>query len=174
MEIHAHNTIADYRAFYEEVCVDKKKTQKHNFYQHVIWYLSVLALAAYVAFSHDEIFIGCIIIALAFFYLINNWSFARNWEKKAQEFARAGRETSVVFEINPESITEVCQGIRITVPWAQIREYSLNDQRLILHYSIHRGFILPSRFVSPEILQSILEKLKLHKAQKKAAAVTAP
>ncbi len=171
MEIHSHNTRADYQAFYEDVWCDRKKSFRSDFYQNLTWYLSVLALAAYAALQHEEIFIACVMGTLAFFYLRTNWSFEKSWEERAQEYARTGSEAPVIFKIDNESITEVCQGITITVPWEQIHEYSLNSERLILHYAIQRGLILPVRFITSDVRELIFSNLESRKIQNKSLSV---
>jgi hypothetical protein len=136
------------------------------------WYLSILTLAGYAALKHDEIFIGCIMGTLALLYLKANWSFDQNWEKRAHEYALTGSESACIFQLDNESVTEIYQDIRITVPWREIHEYSMNSERLILHYAIKRGFILPMRFITPEAREFILTNLESRKIQDRSKTIS--
>jgi hypothetical protein len=166
MEIQYQNTHADLKAYYRELWRHRKALQRNEYYQTALWYLAVLGLAGYIALKHDEVFAVCVFAVLAAFYIRQNWSFERQWNAGAESYADMVPESSCNLVLNETGITERCSGVQLHVSWSEIHGYTLEEERIFIHFLKHRSFVIPLRHLSVSQRDELTKTLEHHSVHK--------
>jgi hypothetical protein len=167
MELRYQNTQEDFKVFYSALWREQKAARRSEFYQSIFWYLGVLGLAIFVAAKHQEILLVCVFAVLAAFYLRENWSFERHWNRQAAAYAEMTPESSVVLALDEAGLRETFSGIQLNVPWSELRDYGIDDDRLFIRFLVHRAFIVPLRQLSAEQREHIVKLLEEHNVQRR-------
>ncbi|MEO5712899.1 MAG: YcxB family protein [Luteolibacter sp.] len=168
MEIQYQNTREDFKVFYQILWSSQKVSRRSQYYYSVFWYLAVLGLGIYFSAKHEEVFGVCVFVALAGLYVRQNWSFAKQWNASLEAYADMNRENLLDLVLDESGATERFSGIQLHVPWSEIRDYTVDQERLFIHFLKHRSFIIPFCYLSAKQRDELIETLERHKVQKKA------
>ena len=142
MEFQYQHRKSDFVALYENQWRYLKRKQRSEYYTSIFWLLCVLAMGAYVALKHDELFIAILFGVLSTVYLRQGWSFERGWKSRVDELAILLPESRVTVVLDDSGLVEVCGGIRTQIDWAEFSEYSFDQERLFLRYRNIRGLVI--------------------------------
>ena len=173
MEFQYQHRKSDCVALYENQWRHLKRKQRSEYYTSIFWLLCVLALGAYVALKHDELFIAIIFGVLATIYLRQHWSFERGWKSRVDELAILLPESRVTVVLDDAGLVEVCGGIRTQIDWAEFSEYSFDQERLFLRYRNIRGLAVPLEGCSEGQLNELVAFLESHGVPKQVVKATA-
>lgn len=168
MEIQYRNNRGDFKAYYEVVWKNQKASQRNEYYYGVYWYLAVLGLAIFIAAKHGEMFAICVFAVLALFHIRQTWSFARQWNARADEYAEMMPESISNLTFAESGVTERFSGVELKVPWSGLDSYSVDKERLFIRFLKSRSFIVPFRDLSVVQRDRLLETLEKHNVTKKA------
>src|SRR5689334_8081598 len=162
MEIHYQNSRADYQAYVEFLWRGHKAGQREQFYLSSAWYFVVLGLGGYLAYKYGEAFAACIFVALAGYHLKQNGSFSRQWSRQVAGYVSNNRESSNRLVIDERGLTETFAGIQVHLPWSELHDYVVTDDRLYIWYLSHRAVIVPFRYLKDDERRELLAVLRQH------------
>jgi hypothetical protein len=163
MEIRYQNTHADYEAFYEEIWRDSKAAGRERYYYALFWHLGILALGGLIAWKHDELWVICVFLTVAAYYVFGNWSYEKQWRKELKRTAQFFPGTSCILLVDNSGMTKRFSGVQMAVPWSEMVGYSVREDRLFVFYLQYQGFVIPLRQITSEASAELLNSLKEHK-----------
>jgi hypothetical protein len=145
MEISYHNRLGDFVAYYEAYWEPSKSASRRSFYRSAVWYLLILAFAAFVAFRNEEVFAGCVFVALAGYFVRGGLGFSTRWHDMVRRHAGMHREERSVLRIDGRGVRETSPGFETLVEWAFVEGYVETDRVVCL--CVLRGgcFVVPVR-----------------------------
>ena len=104
---------------------------------------------------------------LAAFYIKQAWSFEQRWNAQAEEYANTIPESSSHLVFDQAGATERFSGIQLSVPWSEIHDYTLQEDRLFIHFLKHRAFVIPFRYLSVNERKELKETLEQNHVRKR-------
>ena len=162
MEIQYQHTVADSKAYYEDLWTPRKVARRREFYASFCWYLAVIGMAGYLALKHEEVYFTCVFLVLAFDYVRRNWTFDRQWRAAVDTYAALYPEGSCVLHLDEHGLRECFSGVQIHVSWSEIQDYKTYDGRLLIHFLNFRAFIIPLHCLSIAQHEDLLAMLERH------------
>jgi hypothetical protein len=101
-------------------------------------------------------------------YIVQNWSFEQRWDTGAEAYADTMLENLSDLVLDESGITERFSGVQIQVPWSQVHDYALYEDRLFIHFLKHQSFIVPFRDLSANQRDQLMATLENHNVRKRA------
>jgi len=162
MELRYQNNYSDWVARYNELWKNERKVRQQAYYHDVVWYLSFLILAGYVAFKADQFLVLCVFAALAWSYITKNWSFKRAWKQEADRYAELMPECTCQMRLDETGVTESFSGLTTHVDWALIPDYTLTEDYMFIPFLTSRAFVIPIRYTTSEQRDELIKQLEAH------------
>lgn len=168
MEIHYQNTRQDFLVCYREVYEASKPQSRREAGDAWLWFAFVLILGAYVAFIHEEMFILCVFAAIGFWH-VRGMGFERRWNQRLESAVAAMPETRATLLVEDKGLRECNNRFEFFIPWSEVQDYMIIDERLLIRGAGRERFIVPLRYLSSDEQAELTRMLEERDVLKKAS-----
>jgi hypothetical protein len=159
MQIQYRNTEDDIKTWFFFSQRNAKKQHQDAYLYWMLWEGSVCGFGIFVSLRSEQIFAVIIFLILLGLFLKKYWSFSARWKEQALAYTRIADEYAASLSIDKDGLTESYLGLNLFVPWNQIHNYAVFENRLFVRFLRSRGLIIPLRDLKEDEKVALIEML---------------
>jgi hypothetical protein len=155
------NTHADFVTHYELALSASYLAGRSAHYRSVALWVGVVLLGSYAAFSADQIFLMCFLLAMGGLNLAQSIPYSRRYWAAVEQSLVGRPENQIRLEVNNDGLHETMDGIESFVPWASVKGFTIFRNTLFIELAAGLCAIVPYASVStPTDVDALIKLLR--------------
>ena len=144
------NTRADFLAHCELVSGASYRAARSAHYRSVAFWVGVVLLGSYAAFSANQIFLMCLLLVIGGWTLAQSVPYSRRYWAAVERSLSNRPETLIRLEVREDGLHESAEGIESFVPWSSVKGFTTHRDTVFIELTAGLWAIVPSNSVRPD------------------------
>jgi hypothetical protein len=155
------NTRSDFLTQHEVAAAASYRAGKLAHYRSITLWVSVVILGSCAAFSANQIFLMCLLLAVGGFSFVQSVPYSRRYWAAVEQSLATRPETQIRLEVGEDGLHEMVEGIQSFVPWTSVKRFTVFRDTLFIDLAAGLCAIVPRVSMrNPTDLDALIKLLR--------------